>query len=357
MEVLLSNNNYGFQKILDDFKDSIYINIVTYNISSGDTDGELLNLLKSLENKTIRIITNIPKRFSIYYSTSLKENANKSIKKYLEKLEPSSFKSDVEIYFNFKNHSKIYSTDNYTYIGSQNFSDESKNNYEVGIVIDNKKIGKNYGDDFIEELIYDHTDDTIRFYGMDIENMKNDFKLKIKEISFILTSLDLKIDDKCEGYDFICEVSYKFTGIKEILDKVKIILYSMKTTLNFIKIKNKLDDVEFLHDLKKSIENIECEIDEILWEISSSGDFKEIYYDPNERILENIYYADEEHLERAIEVESVSAYDYCDDIKEKYKNEIEKFFISLPKEINGFNELLVTIEEISSNYEIIDNTL
>lgn len=357
MEILLSNNNYGFQKILDDFKDSTYINIVTYNISSGDTDGELLNLLKSLENKFIRIITNIPKRFSMYYSTSLKENANKSIKKYLEKLEPSSFKSDVEIYFNFKNHSKIYSTDNYTYIGSQNFSDESKNNYEVGIIIDNKEVGINYGDNFIEELIYDHTDDTIRFYGMDIENMKNDFKLKIKEISFILTSLDLKIDDKCEGYDFICEVRNKFTQINKVLNPISIILDSMKTILNLNKTKNKLYDVEFLDNLGKTIEDIECEIDEILWKISSNGDFEEIYYDPNERILENIYYADEEHLERAIETESISAYDYCDEIKEKYKNEIEEFFISFSKDISSFNELLVTIEEITSNYEIIDNTL
>lgn len=356
MEVLLSNNNYGFQKILDDFKDSIYINIVTYNISSGDTDGELLNLLKSLENKTIRIITNIPKRFSMYYSTSLKENANKSIKKYLEKLEPSSFKSDVEIYFNFKNHSKIYSTENYTYIGSQNFSDESKNNYEIGIIIDNKEIGINYGDNFIEELIYDYPEDTIRFYGMDIENMKNDFKLKIKEIFFILASLDLKIDDKCEGYDFICEVSNKFTEINKILNRIKTILDSMETILNHNKMKNKLYDVEFLDNLGKTIEGIECEIDEILWRISSNGDFKEIYYDPNERILENIYYADEENLERAIEIESISAYDYCDEIKEKYKNEIEEFFISFSKDISSFSELLVTIEEITSNYGIIDNT-
>lgn len=187
--------------------------------------------------------------------------------------------------------------------------------------------------------------------------MKSYFQLKIKEIFSTLVSLDLKIDDKCEGYDFICEVRNKFTEINKIVNKIKTILDSMETILNYNKIKNKLYDVEFLDNLEKTIEDIECEIDEILWKISSNGDFKEIYYDPNARILENIYYADEEHLERAIEVESVSAYDYCDDIKEKYKNEIEKFFISLPKEINGFNELLVTIEEISSNYEIIDNTL
>lgn len=356
MEVLLSNNNYGFQKILDDFKDSIYINIVTYNISSGDTNDELLDLLKSLENKTIRIITNIPKRFPVYFNASLRTAAYRNIKRYLEKLEPSSFKSNVEIYFNFKNHSKIYSTKNYTYIGSQNFSDESKNNYEVGIVINNKEIGKNYGDDFIEELIYKHTNDTIRFYGMNIENLKEEIQNKIKKIYEIFENINITIDDYFTGYEFICEVQNKFKELNQILSKIYIIFEGIMDSIKKCKNTNKLDDVEFIETLEKNIENKIERIEEILYNISADGDFSEVYFDINKAVLENIYDADEENLEKAIIREMESAYNHCDYIRDRYESIIYTFFTSFKEEILELISITKNIEEITSNYEIIDNT-
>ena len=38
-------------------------------------------------------------------------------------------------FFNFSNHAKIVGTENIVYIGSANFSNESKNNIESGIII------------------------------------------------------------------------------------------------------------------------------------------------------------------------------------------------------------------------------
>ena len=356
MKIFFSYNDFGFQKILDDFKNSNYINIVTYNISSPNSFNDLLNSLKRLENKYIRIVTNIPKRYSSYYSTNSKKNAAKMIEEYLKNLEPISFKSNVEIYFNFKNHSKIYSTDNYTYIGSQNFSDQSKNNYEVGIILDNREENRNYGDNFIEELIYD-SKDTIRFYGTNIEKLKEKIQIFIKEIYNIIENIDIKIEYYYTGYEFICEVQKKFEKINNILKDIKILINDTQNIIKEYQDKNNLTDVDFIDELNQELENIIDEIEEFLFIISRRGDFSEIYYDPNQAILENIYDADEEHLEEAIERETPDAYDYCDDIMEKYENEILGFFDSFKIRLLHLINITETIEKITSNYDIINNTI
>lgn len=55
-------------------------------------------------------------------------------------------------FFNFNNHAKIIGTENVVYIGSQNFSVASKNNYEAGIITRDKEFIKNLYDSFFEEL-------------------------------------------------------------------------------------------------------------------------------------------------------------------------------------------------------------
>lgn len=348
----LCYKKYGFQKILDDFENTKEINIITFNISAKST--KLLDNLKMLENKIIRIVTNIPNRYENYYGNA-SERAATTIEKYLKNLEPSSFSSPVEIYFNFHNHSKIYSTDNYTYIGSQNFSDESENNYEIGMIIDNKENEENVGDYFIEEFIFDNNE-TIRFYGIEIENMKLNFKNQIKKIEEILQSFDIEIESYFTGHEFICEIKEKFYKLSEVLYKIQDIITEMQDDLEKIKKERGLYDIEFIDNLKKSFENLEVTVSDLLYNIGQNGSFYEIYYNPEHDILENTYDADEEHLEKAIERESVIAYNRCDEIEEEYSDIINEFLKSFRGDILSLDNLLKTVEEMTSNIENIDNT-
>lgn len=351
-KVELCYKKYGFQKILDDFENTKEINIITFNISAKST--KLLDNLKVLENKNIRIVTNIPNRYENYYGNA-SERAATIIEKYLKNLEPSSFSSPVEIYFNFHNHSKIYSTDNYTYIGSQNFSDESENNYEIGMIIDNKENKENVGDYFIEEFIFDNNE-TIRFYGIEIENMKLSFKNQIKRIEEILKSFDIEIEVYFTGHEFICEMKEKFYELSEVLYKIQDIITEMQDDLEKIKKERGLYDIEFIDNLKKSFENLEVTVSDLLYNIGQNGSFYEIYYNPEHDILENTYDADEEHLEEAMDRESVIAYNRCDEIEEEYSDIINEFLRNFRGDILSLDNLLKTVEEMTSNIENIDNT-
>lgn len=58
-DVVLSVDEYGFQTVIDDFKNANFINIVSYNIT---THGELLSFIKEIPyDIPVNIVLNIPK--------------------------------------------------------------------------------------------------------------------------------------------------------------------------------------------------------------------------------------------------------------------------------------------------------
>lgn len=128
-----TKNELGYQEVLDDFKNAEEIIIVTYNISEKQS-----YLIQELANTSpeakINIFTNIPSRWETYYGDTYKNTARKKINVYLNKLKPDSIGDRVHVLFNFENHGKIVMTNNVAYIGSANYSEESKNNIEFGII-------------------------------------------------------------------------------------------------------------------------------------------------------------------------------------------------------------------------------
>lgn len=145
-EIILSYQENGYQKIIEQFNDSSYINIVTFNINTFEPTTELIKELRKVKSSIpITLILNIPGRREDYINKRTRlidevavENAKKKIKYTLNVLERSKF-GDLNIYFNFDNHSKLIMTDAIAYIGSQNFSDASKENFELGVLIDDPK--------------------------------------------------------------------------------------------------------------------------------------------------------------------------------------------------------------------------
>lgn len=148
-EFVYKENGLNYQEVLDDFPKAARIRIITYNISKKEKGDGLISLLRELPEETdVQIITNIPSRFDTYYNSKAGEAMRAAFKKncdiYLKKLNPIDFTPTVSTAFNFSNHAKIIGTENIVYIGSANYSDESKYNIETGILIRDK--------DFIDKL-------------------------------------------------------------------------------------------------------------------------------------------------------------------------------------------------------------
>lgn len=129
-----SKDDLGYQEVLDDFKTTSTITIVTYNLSN-DNDDLLISAVRAAsEHCSINIITNIPSRWETYYTANARNRAKKQIGLYLSKLSSETFRKDSSIFFDFFNHGKIIMTDSVVYIGSANYSSGSASHTEFGFI-------------------------------------------------------------------------------------------------------------------------------------------------------------------------------------------------------------------------------
>jgi len=141
---IFAKDEHSYQEVLDDMETATRIVVATYNISSKEPeeDGDLYlidYLKKASPTADIKVFSNIPNRYGRYYYTPNKNSprtrAKRSIRTYLTRLCPEEIGSNVSVFFSFANHGKIIMTENIAYIGSENFSEESKDNIEVGFII------------------------------------------------------------------------------------------------------------------------------------------------------------------------------------------------------------------------------
>jgi len=124
-ELILSYQENGYQEVLDTFTESDYINIATFNINSFINNSYLIHGLREIDVSTpVTLILNVPE--GDYY--------HRRINYILRLLERERF-GNLNVYFNFSNHAKLIMTNKIAYIGSQNFSDASRNNYELGVLV------------------------------------------------------------------------------------------------------------------------------------------------------------------------------------------------------------------------------
>lgn len=129
-----SKDDLGYQEVLDDFKTTSTITIVTYNLSN-DNDDLLISAVRAAsEHCSINIITNIPSRWETYYTANARNRAKKQIGLYLSKLSSETIRKDSSIFFDFSNHGKIIMTDSVVYIGSANYSSGSASHTEFGFI-------------------------------------------------------------------------------------------------------------------------------------------------------------------------------------------------------------------------------
>lgn len=189
-------NEYGYQEVLDDFDKAEYICILTYNISA--KQNILFKYLDKLKDTTaIDFITNIPSRFEDYYSSYAKGRARNTINIYLNKLNTEKYSSIFSSYFLFNNHAKIVMTNNVIYVGSSNFSDESANNVESGII--------SRDNDFINyiknEVIPYLKGESEQYYS---SNSINSLIISFKFIYYKLVNMIEEVRMSCYSYSDHC---------------------------------------------------------------------------------------------------------------------------------------------------------
>lgn len=152
-DVMFGKGSYTYQQVLDDFSNTSFIGILTFNISSKE-DSILLRRLKTAcaTGTNAVIVTNVPQRYRTYYNFKCEEPAKKNIVRYKTQLNPRNFSMRLSPYFTFKNHAKVIVTDNMIYLGSSNFSDESSDNLECGMVSSDKELIKYVKDTLFPEI-------------------------------------------------------------------------------------------------------------------------------------------------------------------------------------------------------------
>lgn len=152
-DAVFGKQDFTYQRVLDDFQNTRFIGILTFNISP-KTDSQLLQALKmACANGTNAVlVTNVPNRYPSYYDVKYEYPAKEKINLYKRQLNPHNFSLRLSPYFTFKNHAKVIVTDNLIYLGSSNYSDESRDNLECGVVSSDKELIKYVRDTLFPEI-------------------------------------------------------------------------------------------------------------------------------------------------------------------------------------------------------------
>ena len=177
-----SDGELNYREVLADFPTAKTIRILTFNISKNQKRDVLLEALKKT-NADVQIITNVPSRMEEYYDSdagrSMRSAANKNIEIYITKLNPDKFPGQFTPLFNTHNHAKIVGTENIVYIGSANYSNESSDKVEAGVIIEDKEfIQKLYAEffDVVREDAYSYYDENFSAFRLFILLLHAKFK-------------------------------------------------------------------------------------------------------------------------------------------------------------------------------------
>ncbi|WP_290747893.1 hypothetical protein [Exiguobacterium sp. UBA3968] len=310
----MTRDELGYSEVLEDFQSAEYIYIVTYNISKDDES--LLEKINECPPDTeIKLYTNIPSRFDQYYYEWAKTRAKVQIDNYKDKLDPENFNAKFQSMFVFDNHSKIIMTNNIAYVGSANYSSESANNFEAGVIFQDENM-INQIKSIIEEEIesvsepyYAYNIFPLIFLARELEELITvihediwgvwDFQGREQGEYYLGTdmSLDINVIDAFNNFkiDFFIATN---DSIKEIENDVS----EENLTSEQLRL---IENITHLRDL---IDNYE--IDPKIIELVNFDENEFI----QEKMEENIIYMTEDVLDEYVQEFVQSAYEIKDDL-------------------------------------------
>jgi hypothetical protein len=211
---IYSKNELGYQEVIDDFGNAEEIIIITYNIS--EKHSQLIQKLADTPSETkVSIFTNIPSRWDTYYGEKFRNVAKKKIGVYLSKLRPDSIAEKAKVFFNFDNHGKIIMTNNIVYVGSANYSEESKNNIEFGII----SRDKDYITFLREEITSDLEKLSTPYFEYDYLSLILEVKMHLSNLFALKEEL---FDQVYSYHDDLDGQGYYYNDTEERLNRVTI---------------------------------------------------------------------------------------------------------------------------------------
>lgn len=358
-----SINELAYQEVLDDFINATTIVILTYNISSKQS--VLLEKLKETNKDCkISIITNIPKRWDIYYKENYRELAHKTINTYMAKLEPNQFGESLSVFFDFKNHGKIIMTNNIVFVGSANFSEESMNNREFGFISKDKELI-----DFLTcELIPEIKNKSIPYYEHDFTKLLLEAKIMLLALHTLKTDLHQTI----YSYDnhrnieifYFDENKNDFTNnlrlsIMKLSEETIVVTRNICEAIDELTESNEIATSE-CDDYTKQLLAIQSVVNELCWDDSIIDLAYFNLENKTNEILQDEYSMEayEENLEFCIERASETAYNELHSLNNDAKPFFDDLLDNLKSLIEIFSNFIEYFDSVGVRKvnELIDNT-
>ena len=232
------NKTYQYQEVLDDYSNAKNIRIITYNVSY-DTNDPIFNKLFGVSDAAdIKVIIGVPRFTFIDYNTGKRTYKAKDVEKSLKSFDIAELNDRLSIAVCPYNHSKIISTENVCYIGSENYSDASRQNYEAGLLLYNKQdienITQNYFPLLWEDSFVYRDSNTIVL--AEASSILSDTISYIEKLSYYLYVED---GEKLERDDLYIDNSY----IEEEFTKIRNSLTSLDECLGDLKFDNVINNI------------------------------------------------------------------------------------------------------------------
>lgn len=361
-----SKDDLGYQEVLDDFKTTSTITIVTYNLSN-DNDDLLISAVRAAsEHCSINIITNIPSRWETYYTANARNRAKKQIGLYLSKLSSETFRKDSSIFFDFSNHGKIIMTDSVVYIGSANYSSGSASHTEFGFISRDPK--------FIQyitsEVIPSMKNSALPYYEYDYTALLIEANVALASIYNIENELHDTVYSwysNTNGEGFYYNDS-EASLTEEILDKVlRVIRNSCEVSRELydaLVVINRDDkyetETDWANDIYDELRSIYSKIEQLSCsdELYNLSKFKIAEYVNQKLQTEYEMIAYEENLDSCIESASGDAMNVVYNLTQAAKPNIDELLKKIERFRNGFSSFLkiFQMKETRKVNRRIDNT-
>ena len=318
-DFIAGKGTFLYQEVLDDIPNAKMIRLLTFNTDKF-MDSVLYDSLHKMKyNTDFKWIFNFVSRKSDnpkYASMFNKEKFEKDLYYYNRIIESSGFKSRVDVVVNCTNHAKIFGTENVVYVGSQNFSTASTDNYELGFIVKDKvQIQKIYK--FFDEVY--NAAESIHYYN-DTEEVKKLTKALII-LSTVMSLLEgMYTQNDAEYYDN----SYVYQFLNEGKEKLDYVMSQLNDIDEYIQ------EESYYSMFEKAVRSFEDLFDKIyedpIFEELRDFDFIDRQYEETEN-YENRY----EEWAAVRDSDIMKEFDsmYNDLVEKNYLEELQNIFDSL----------------------------
>lgn len=362
-EFISSEGSLCFADVVRDFSNASYINVITFNISKNEI--ELMDAIRDagLRGIPIKIITNIPGRWSKYTSEYRKKGARDVIKIYERKLNPVSIGKLTSVFFKFNNHGKIIMTDNIIYWGSANFSDESKKNYECGTLSRDKKFIDYVNSVIIPEVLKESTSYYDTEYNVCILSMYS-------AISYLHNMFD-EIHDASYGYfeSHAKEIEYfdfhsnyiNWSMLKDLMETINDYEAILEDLIDDLETNEKKADFGKLEKLLREYNGYigftNKKIVDLCYELEELARFDSQQYANDLLTEEYAVEAYEENLENCVDMATSDASEVLEGLIESSENNIKSLLDLLLEYEDSMLKFIDKITSLAQVNEDIDNTI